>query len=92
MVGTGGRGASGTGDLLLLLENLSAWPRLPLLLRRFENDFLRFMLGGSASSVGVLIMDEGVGDGRGGGRAVMLAMLGTRAVWGRMSCGIVLGS
>ena len=92
MAGTGGNSSSGAGCLLLLLENLSAWPRLPLLLRRFENDFFldieRGSFGSAANGVAVL---GGVGHGdcdRDGGRGgsctgkLMLACEMVRAVCG----------
>lgn len=61
MVGIGGSGASGAGDLDLLLPNFSAWPKLPLRLRRLEKDFFRFMLGGSISSVDMFVFERAGG-------------------------------
>lgn len=52
-MGTGGSGASGPGDWFLLLENFRAWPRLPLLRRKFANDIFRSTAGSPAGPTGV---------------------------------------
>jgi len=59
--GNGGSGASGIGDSPLLLENLRAWPKLPLLRRRLAKDNFLFKDRPPACSIGVCGRETGDG-------------------------------